>query len=125
MSNSEQEQLDIETASLEHAIGMGEAWLRLQRNGDFKKVITNGYLKDKALASVSLLGVPQIIDQNRRQNVIEDLISISNLQYFFRIIEHEYEGAKNPVLSDDEEAELAAAELAEAQEQLDSGMGAN
>jgi hypothetical protein len=110
MSNSEQEQNELLTASLEHAIVMGEAWLRLQKNGDFKKIITNGYLKDKALASVSLLGVPQIKDQNRRGDVIEDLVSISNLQYFFRVIEHEYEGAKNPVYSDEEEAEMSSAE---------------
>jgi hypothetical protein len=46
--------------------------------------------------------------------VIEDMISSSNLAYFFKIIEHEYEGAKNPVLSDDEEIEIANAEAAEA-----------
>jgi hypothetical protein len=114
MSNSEQEQIELETASLEHAIGMGEAWLRLQKNGDFKKVILNGYLRDKVLASHSLLAVPQIKDKGHRQNVIEDMISSSNLAYFFKIIEHEYEGAKNPVLSDDEEIEIANAEAAEA-----------
>ena len=116
MSNSEQEQIEFETASLDHAISMGEAWLRLQRNGDFKKVITNGYLKEKVLASVSLLGVPQIKDKGRRPDVMEDLVAASNLAYFFKIIEHEYEGAKNPVLSDDEENELAEAEALEAQE---------
>lgn len=122
MSNSEQAQIELETASLEHAISMGEAWLRLQRNADFKKIITNGYLNDKVLASVSLLGVPQIIDQGRRTHVMEDLVSASNLQYFFKIIEHEYEGAKNPVLSDEEEDEMA---LAEAQANLDASLGVN
>ena len=107
MSNSEQDQNELHTASLDHAISMGEAWLRLQRNGDFKKVITNGYLEEKVLASVSLLAVPQIIDQGRRPNVMEDLVAASNLQYFFKIIEHEYEGAKNPILSDEEEKEMA------------------
>jgi len=107
MSNSEQDQNELFTASLDHAISMGEAWLRLQENDDFKKVITNGYLEEKVLASVSLLAVPQIKDQNRRGDVMEDLVAASNLQYFFRIIEHEYEGAKNPILSDEEEQELA------------------
>jgi len=107
MSNSEQDQIELETASLEHAIGMGEAWLRLQRNGDFKKVIMNGYLDEKVKASVSLLAVPQIKDSGRRPEIVEDIIAASNLQFYFKIIEHEYEGAKNPILSDDEE-ELAA-----------------
>ncbi len=121
MSNSEQDSeqaaAELETISLEHAVSMGEAWLRLQRNGDFKKVIMNGYLKEKVLASTSLLAIPQIKDKGLRPGVIEDLISASNLQYFFQIIEHQYEGAKNPILSDYEEAELAEIE---AQENLDA-----
>jgi hypothetical protein len=116
MSNSAptKEELDFMTADLDHALVMGEAWLRLQKNSDFKKVILHGYLRDKVLASHSLLGVPQIKDKGQRQNVIEDLISSSNLKFFFKLIEHEYEGAKNPVLSDDEEIEMANAEAAEA-----------
>ena len=115
MSNSDQD-AELMTADLDHAIDMGEAWLRLQRNGDFKKIITEGYLKNKVLASVSLLGVPQIVDARRRPHVIEDIVSASNLQYYFKVIEHEYQGATQPILSDDEErelAELAAAEQAE------------
>jgi hypothetical protein len=108
MSNPEKNEAELMTASLEHAIDMGEAWLRLQRNGDFKKIIVDGYLKEKVLASHSLLAVPQIKAQGHRQDVIEDLIASSNLKYFFQVIEHEYEGAKNPILSDEEEAELAA-----------------
>ena len=119
MSNSEQEHIELETASLDHAISMGEAWNRLQRNGDFKKVIMNGFCRDKVLASHSLLAVPQIKDKGQRQNVIEDMIASSNLMYFFKVIEHEYEGAKNPVLSDDEEEEIAALQAAEAAAQLD------
>ncbi|MEE8599207.1 MAG: hypothetical protein V3S69_06845 [Dehalococcoidales bacterium] len=112
MSNPDQAAVELETVSLEHALVMGEAWQRLQRNGDFKRIIMNGFLKEKVLASVSLLAVPQIKDKGRRPDVMEDLIAASNLQYFFQIIEHEYEGAKNPILSDEEEAELAAEEAA-------------
>lgn len=111
MSNSEQEQIELETISIEHAITMGEAWLRLQRNGDFKKIIMKGFLNEKVLASTSLLAVPQIKDNGLRPGVIEDLIAASNLQYFFKIIEHEYEGAKNPILSDQEEEELEKARI--------------
>lgn len=118
MSNSEENPNELMSIELDHAVEMGEAWKRLQRNGDFKKVISEGYLKEKALASVSLLGVPQIVDAGRRQNVIEDLISISNLSYYFKVIEHQYEGATNPILSDEEEAQLAELEAAELAEGL-------
>lgn len=93
---------------LEHHLTMGEALHRLYKNPDFQKVIMEGYLKDKVLASVSLLGVPQISENGKRSGVMEDLVSASNLQFFFRQVEQFYEGAKQPILSDEEEIELAA-----------------
>jgi len=112
MSNPDQKEVELMTANLDHAIEMGEALKRLQRNGDFKKIITNGYLKEKVLASASLLGVPQ--ERQNRVNIMEDMIAASNLQFFLRYIEAQYESTKDPILSDEEEAELAAA-AAEAQ----------
>lgn len=116
MSNptTEQEALELETQSLEHAIMMGEAWQRLQRNADFKKIIMKGYLEDKVLASVSMLAVPQVIQRGERTHVMEDLVAASNLQFFFRWIENQYAAAKNPILSDEEEEEAAAQAAAEA-----------
>jgi len=102
------EQTELETIDTEHHLLMGEALNRLRKNEDFQKVILNGYLQDKVLASVSLLGVPQISEHGKRPGVMEDLVSASNLQYFFTTIENFYEGCKNPILSDEEEAELAA-----------------
>lgn len=105
-----QDQIELETIEQEHNLLMGEALERLQKNPDFQKVIMDGYLKDKVLASVSLLSVPQISENGKRPGVMEDLVSASNLQYYFKMIEHFYEGAKNPILSDEEEQELADAE---------------
>lgn len=111
MSNSalkkaEEEAQELLTVNIEHAVKMGEAWKRLQKNADFKKVIMDGYLNKKVLDSVSLLAVPQIKQRGERPEVMEDLISASNLQYYFMLIEHEYEGATQPILSDEEEEEL-------------------
>lgn len=108
--NTEQEEHELETISVEHHRVMGEALERLEKNPDFKLVIQEGYLKDKVLASVSLLAVPQISDQGKRPGVFEDLIAASNLQYFFQAVHSFHEGCKNPILSDDEEAELEAAQ---------------
>jgi len=122
MSNSTDVQNELMTASLDHALSMGEAWLRLQRNSDFKKVIMKGYLEGKVLASVSLLAVPQIKDKGLRPGVMEDLVSASNLAYFFKLVEHEYEGAKNPILSDDEEEEMARLAALEDQGTIEGGV---
>ena len=99
------------TEEVNHALMMGEAYERLKVNPDFKTIILEGYLNEKVLASVSLLAVPAIKARGERPEVMEDLVSASNLQFFFQMIEQAYEGAKSgPVLSDEEEDELNAAE---------------
>lgn len=103
MSNEEILSIEKET---EHAIMMGEALKRLQSNDDFKTLILEGYLKDKALASVSLLAVPAIKSQNRRPDVMEDLVAASNFGYFLIMVENAYMDASDPVYSDQEEQEL-------------------
>lgn len=105
---SEENAVELETISQEHNLVMGESLERLRKNPDFKRVILEGYLEQKVLASVSILGVPQ--ERAHRTEVMEDLISASNLQYFFRMVDHLYQGAKDPILSDEEEAELEGQE---------------
>lgn len=109
MSNPAQTEEELLSINMDFAIEMGEALKRLSKNGDFKKIITNGYLRDKVMASVSLLAVPQILAEGRRGNIMEDITAASNLQFFLRMIENDYEATKNPILSDAEEAEMAAA----------------
>ena len=101
-------QTELETVDQDHHLIMGEHLNALRKNPDFIAVILNGYLKEKVLASVSLLGHPAISEQGKRPGVMEDLVSASNLQFFFNQIDGFYEGAKNPVLSDDEEAAIEA-----------------
>jgi hypothetical protein len=100
----------LKTIEQEHHLVMGEHLNELRKCPHFKAVILDGYLREKQLASMSLLAVPQVIAEGRRPGVIEDLISGSNLQYFFKMIDDFYQGAKNPILSDEEEAELAELE---------------
>ena len=95
-----------ETIEIDHHKKMGEALNRLRLNEDFKTVIENGYLKEKVLASVSLLAVPQISEKGQRTGVMEDLIAASNLRYYFMQIDNFYKGVTDPVLSDEELAEL-------------------
>ena len=91
-----------ELAEIDGHIDMGESLKRLMENDDFKKVILDGYLKQEVLNSVSLLSVPQISEQGKRPGVMEDLISASNLQYYFQTINSFYEGALDPILTDEE-----------------------
>jgi len=102
----EQEKAEL----IDHAIVMGQALNRLQSNPDFQAVIMNGYLKEKVLASVSMLAVPQVKQRGERPDIMEDLVASSNLKFYFKMIEDRYTGAIDPVLSDEEQAELDAIE---------------
>lgn len=112
MSNHQEnaKPVELETVSMDEQIEMGQALERLKDNPDFQRVITDGYFKNSVLDTVSLLSVPQIKQQGHRPELMEDLIAVSNLQFYFRQIEQFYEAAKNPVLSDEEEAEMAKSE---------------
>lgn len=68
-----------------------DMWASLQRlrdNKDFKRVILDGYFKDKAINGVSLLAQDAIIKNGLRSQVMEDLIAISKLEDFFITVEN-------------------------------------
>ena len=104
MSNNE-EILSVEQET-EHAIKMGQFLNTLKDREDFRTLIIEGYLKDKVLASVSLLAVPQIKSQGLRPDIMEDLVAASNLSYFLQMVENAYVDATAPTFSDAEEEEL-------------------
>lgn len=74
------------TKSIEHEIKLSEALERLENNPDFKLVIIDGYLNSKALDSVSLLARPEIKKRGERADIMEDLVAISNFQYYLWMI---------------------------------------
>ena len=77
---------DLETVEVQYWVDMLESLERLEKNPDFKKVMLDGYIREKALDSVSLLAKPAIKKRNERGDVMEDLVAISNLQYYLRMI---------------------------------------
>jgi len=103
MSNlqEEQNQVELETVETEHYITMGEDLAWLKKNPQFQRVITEGYLKEKALDSVSMLADPGVIRRGERSAIMEDLVAGSNLAYFFLMVEYNYAGAMNTELEDD------------------------
>lgn len=61
---------------------------RLKTNPDFKRVILEGYFKDKAVNGVSLLAQDAIVQGGHRSAVMESLIAISQLEDFFITIQN-------------------------------------
>lgn len=61
---------------------------RLKTNPDFKRVILDGYFKDKAVNGVSLLAQDAVVQGGHRSAVMESLIAISQLEDFFITIQN-------------------------------------
>ena len=79
---------DILTVENEYWVTMYESLERLRQNEDFKKVILDGYFKDKAVNGVSLLATDYVRQNNLRGEVMEALIAISNLEDYFGTIDN-------------------------------------
>lgn len=74
---------------------------RLEKNPDFQKLILDGYVKQKALDSVSLLAHPAIKTRGERPDIMEDLVSISNFSYYLQMIRQLGEGARADLFEDE------------------------
>jgi len=79
---------ELETTSNEYWVEQYEALQRLKENPDFQKVILEGYFKDKAIASTSMLATEYVRQTGTRGVVVEELIAISHLENRFHTIEN-------------------------------------
>ena len=82
-ASSEQELESIETV---YWADMAQALERLEKNEDFKKVILDGYFKDKAINGVSLLATDYVKKGGFRGDIMEALVAVSQLQDYFKTI---------------------------------------
>ena len=85
---------ELETVDVSYWADQLDTLERLEKNPDFQKIIVKGYFNQKALDSVSMLSVPNVKSQGQRPDVMEDLVSISNLQYHLFMIKQLGEGAR-------------------------------
>lgn len=77
---------DLESVEIQYWVDLKDALGRLETNEDFKKVILNGYFKDKAIDSVSLLATEYVVANGLRTRVMESLVAISQLEDYFKTI---------------------------------------
>jgi hypothetical protein len=89
----EKEELELETISMERAVVVGEALEWLEKTDQWKTLIEEELITNKALASVSLLGFPDTKAQGYRPDVMEDLVAISNFQYFLLMVKNFHKAA--------------------------------
>lgn len=77
---------ELESVEMQYWVDMKKALDRLEANEDFKKVILDGYFKDKAINGVSLLATDYVVANGLRTRVMESLVAISQLEDFFKTI---------------------------------------
>jgi hypothetical protein len=95
------ENVELETVEAAYWAEQLSALERLEKNPDFKKIILDGYLKEKVLDSVSLLSHPDVKKRGERPDIMEDLVASSNLQYFFFMIKQLGGGARQDLIDVD------------------------
>lgn len=93
---TENVETEFELAERQTFIEMYEALTRLENNEDFKKIILEGYLREKAVEMTSLLAVPNM--QGSRSQIFEALSAISHFENYLNMVKTL--GA--PAIEDDE-----------------------
>ena len=82
--------LDNEKAMYEEAVERGKKLIKLYDNKEFKELILEDYLKDKALQAVGLLAHPAIsANPEASHRTLSELKAISTLQQYFISIERD------------------------------------
>lgn len=76
--------VDLEYIELEGFREKYEALKRLEENEDFKLVVLDGYLKEKAVEFTSLLAVPSML-ANRSQ-IFEALAAVSHFEQYLHML---------------------------------------
>lgn len=87
---------EFELAERQTYIEMYEALSRLENNEDFKKLVLEGYLREKAVEMTSLLAVSGM--QSSRSQIFEALAAISHFENYLNMVK----SLGAPAVEDDE-----------------------
>lgn len=83
-----QEEVELEMVENQQWVSRWEALQRLEKNPDFINVISEGYIRDRAINGVSMLANEGVKRQGQRPDVMEMLVAVSTLQDYFRMIKN-------------------------------------
>jgi hypothetical protein len=86
MSQAEVQQIEETIRQSKKLVDLGEALVRLRSNRDFRKVITEGYLRDEAVRLVHLKAEPFMA--NKQVEIVRDIDAIGSLHSYLRTLEH-------------------------------------
>jgi hypothetical protein len=87
LNNELEEQQLVETENT-YWVDMWKSLEILHSNPHFKRVILEGYFKDKAVNGVSMLAHRTTLQEGSRPDILESLMAVSRLQNHFITIEN-------------------------------------
>jgi hypothetical protein len=83
-----QTEVELEMVETQQWVSRYEALQRLEKNADFINVISEGYIRDRALNGVSMLANEGVKRQGQRGDIMEMLVAVSALQDYFGMLKN-------------------------------------
>lgn len=83
-----QDELELEMVETQQWVSRYEDLKSLERDPRFINLISEGYIKDRALNGVSMLANDNVKRQNQRGDVMEMLVAVSALQDYFKMVKN-------------------------------------
>lgn len=113
MVENMQEQLQELDANIKEAkklVTLGAALERLRNNGDFKKVIMDGYFEREAIRLVHLKSDVSMQTPERQASILAQMDAIGNLNQYFTTVLRTADLAKKNIAADEETRDELLAE---------------
>lgn len=102
MSRTNIDQIELDIQQSRQSIELGKALERLQKNGDFKKLIQEHYMERMPINLVILKSAPQMQAPERQADLLRQMDAIGSLAQYFHAIRQNAEQAMKK-LEDDEQ----------------------
>jgi hypothetical protein len=103
MDTAEQIQaIEQNIADAKAHLHLGEALLRLEKNADFKAVISSGYLREQAIRLVLLKADPAMQTPDKQASIVRQIDAIGELHDYFRGLRYNVDAAKKAIASAEE-----------------------
>lgn len=98
------QEIEVTVTELKEKVALADALDQLHRSPAFKKVILNGYFKDKAQDLVKLVALPQ--SEQQKDLIQNSMMGISALQNHFRAVYADGDRAKQDLAEFEGNAEV-------------------
>lgn len=110
MSDTTIETLNSSIERNKKIIALANALERLQKNRDFKEVISEGYFREEAIRLVHLKSDPSLKSPDKQAALLRDIDAIGALSEYFRTIRYNAGMAAQSIEADEQTREELLAE---------------